>query len=187
MMILPYCWPETNRLSDISPAKTDLLRSSENCSLGSANHGEPHASPWRGRKNTFYRGEGGTEIGRTEVNRVHSFSIGWVLARQGEQCFLFLLASAIVTGQDREPSSLGPCQLISLRFLFINIFILFHRVDMGTESYKSHKSLSTVPGTSWISETTNYCSLFHVVIAGSKYIFSESTMKTSNPLRWSLF
>lgn len=102
----------------------------------------------KGKEEHFYRGEGGTEIGRTEVNRVHSFSIGWVLARQGEQCFLFLLASAIVTGQERAPI-LSP-NSISLRFLFINIFILFHRVDMGTESYKSHKSLSTVPGTSWI-------------------------------------
>lgn len=98
----------------------------------------------QGKEEHFYRGEGGKEIGRTKVNREFT---AFQLAESSpgkknslsSSCWLLLLAQG-----RREPPFWSP-NSISLRFLFINIFILFHRVDMSIESYKS---LSTVPGTS---------------------------------------
>ena len=60
----PKCWPETNRLQDISPAKTGLSGISRELQFGVCNHGNP---PMAREGGQFYREE--KEVERALVNR----------------------------------------------------------------------------------------------------------------------
>ena len=71
-----FCWPETNRLLEISSAKMDLFEIGRELKFGVCSHGKPHASPHTARKGErFYgrEGRGVEEVGRALVNRVHAF------------------------------------------------------------------------------------------------------------------
>ena len=53
----PKCWPEINRLPDISPTKMDLFKVSRELQFEVCNHCEPHKSSCTRKGKHFYRGE----------------------------------------------------------------------------------------------------------------------------------
>ena len=84
------CWPKTNRLSDISPAKMGLFRISRELQFGLCNHGKPRASSRLSREGEcFYRGE--KEVGRVIKNK-ESTAFHWLSPCQERGgAFLFLI------------------------------------------------------------------------------------------------
>ena len=94
-----YCWPETNRLPDISPVKMGLFKISRELQFWVCNHNEPYASPQTAREGgCFYRGE--KEVGRDVVNRIHGFSLTESLPGKKSSS---LLGSSIVVGGESSP------------------------------------------------------------------------------------
>ena len=87
------CWPESNRLSDVSPAKMGLFWI--NREFGVCNHCGPHASlPMAREGERFYRGE--KEVGRAIINK-ESMAFHWLSpCRKEEESFFFQLSSVIL-------------------------------------------------------------------------------------------
>ena len=111
----PKCWPKTNRLPVISPAKMGLFGISRELQFRVCNHGEPHASPHVAR-------EGGGKGSWEAVINKESLCFNWLSSCQDwEDSFFFLLGSAIVAGCGSSLSDLpapfnwGFCLLIFYR------------------------------------------------------------------------
>ena len=95
------CWPETNRLPDMSPAKTDLLGINKESQFKVCNHGQslPSLPDTKGR--TFLlRGKGNWEACSKQSPRLF---IGRVLASKEKESLFFLLGSTIVPGCESSP------------------------------------------------------------------------------------
>lgn len=85
---MPYCWPEINRLPEVSPGKKGLFRSSRELQQRLCNHRKPCLGLFRARKGElFYKRQGRLEgCSKQTVLAFHWLSLG--LERQE----FFLLA-----------------------------------------------------------------------------------------------
>lgn len=118
-----HCWPETNGLPDISPAKMHLFGIRRELQFRVCDHGEPRASYRTARKKKFYRGEReGNGYSKQKCMAFH-----WVIARkeEGHSSYWALLLTPEV-----GPSS-GPSTLFKIfKFCLLNLTI--------PEKWKTH-------------------------------------------------
>ena len=83
------CWPKTNRLSDISPAKMGLFRISRELQFGVCNYGEPRAGSHLSREGEYFyrRGKGSWEGYKNRK----SVAFHWLNPCQKRRAFLSLV------------------------------------------------------------------------------------------------
>ena len=99
---MPYCWPEINRLPEVSPGKKGLFRISRELQQRLCNHRKPRLGLFRTRKGElFYKRD--KEDLRAVVNKQSWHFIGWVLAWKDKNSSFLLLGSATVTGHQSSP------------------------------------------------------------------------------------
>ena len=120
-----FCWPETNRLLEISSAKMDLFEIGRELKFGVCSHGKPHASPHTARKGEhFYGGEGRgvEEVGRALVSRVHDFLLAESLPgkKESSSCWVLLLSQDM-----RAPPSglLTLCNWVFWILIFYTLYV----------------------------------------------------------------
>lgn len=135
-----HCWPKTNTLSDISPAKAyqqkiafqDLQPRWVTCKSNMARKGERFSRKVK-------------EVGRAVAAKKSPWLFtGWVLTREEEESFFSLLVSAIIKGHESSSSGLPTlfnCGFCSLFFNSINIDLI-QRSE--SHCYSHHNGLSTL-------------------------------------------
>ena len=99
------CWPKTNRLQGVSPAKMGLFGICRELQFKVHNYGEPHASLHATEAELFYRGEKGIwECGSKQ--RFHGFSLAKLLPEKKRSLCTFSWALLPLQGIRALPSGL---------------------------------------------------------------------------------
>ena len=131
------CWPDVNRLPDISSAMLGLFGMSRESQFRVCNHGESYAStPYassphsKETRTLLQRGRGSWE--GSSKQRVHGSSLAESFSGKEGESFFFLLVLANVAGHEssllRSPETVrGFCSLIFFFFTISYYKLQYHR------------------------------------------------------------